>query len=207
MKKRKRENGVKLIERLVRLKWLLSGLGILFAAVVLVWLSQRAASPFTSRVLETLGVGLLPIGSFILMYEYGIRREYQQMVGQEFGQALKELARRCGECERFGLISLSEKRESNRLVEPFHNARAGEGNWQIDRNKVPQGNRDLLEIKKYQSRPKHFIMIHRQGVYVGNYLRGRRGNQCPHFFLEPDSPIAAEYIAHFDRLWSHAIPA
>jgi hypothetical protein len=268
----KRDKGLKLAEILIRLKWLLLGLIILVGAVLLIWRSQIEPSPLLSRLLETFGVGLLPISSFILIYEYGIRREYQRMVRLEFEQSLKELARRCGECERFGLLSLSEAREVDRLVEPFKTARAGdtvsalgvaladlvffetnekilkaiesgcrvrllyldpdcdeaerhstdecramgevkdsikaaESNWALDRKQISQAKLHLLEIRKYRARPKHFIMIQREGVYVGDYLQGRRGNRCPHFFFAPGSPIADKYVAHFEELWSHAVPA
>lgn len=262
------DSKVTLMDILIRWKWLLCGLGILATGIGLIGLSQ-VLSELWSKFVETVGIGLLPTGSFILIYEYGLRKEYQKLVREEFDTVLKEFGRRCAECEKFGLLSLSEKRESCHIEKPFEKAKKGdtisvlgvaladlvdfdrsekileaiqkgckvrllyldpdcdeaiqhsldegrnrdevtnaikgtESIWRSSINSLPASSQQLLEIRKYRSSPKHFIMIHRDGVYVGDYLGTRRGNKCPHFLLRADSPIARQHVAHFENLWTHA---
>jgi len=258
-------------QHVVKLKMWLWGFGVLLVAVALLLWSQTISDPFWKHVLETIAVGLLPVGTFILIYEYDTRKEYQKMVRNEFQGVLHDMARRCGECEKLGLHSLSDKRDPEKLVEPFRTTAAGEtisvlgvaladltdfernrevldairrgckvrllyldadcqearthsleekrgpeevtdhikgtqGNWQNDKAKLPSGVRNLLAIKKYRAIPKHFLLIYPKGVYVGHYLRGRRGNESPHFLIAPGSVLAEQYITHFDELWKAGVP-
>ncbi|MDO8683494.1 MAG: hypothetical protein Q7N50_08440 [Armatimonadota bacterium] len=259
---------VTFVDTLLRLKWLLWGLGILFVGVLLIWLGQTL-SGLQSIFVETVGIGLLPIGSFMLIYEYGMRKDYQKLVHEELEAGLKVLEQQCSQCKKFGLLALNDKRESCNVVAPFEETKVGEvisvlgvaladltafdtverilqaiqrgwrvrllyldpdceeakrhsldegrpqnevaadikgteNKWGSIINRLDQPSRGRLEIRKYRSDPKKFIMIHQDRVYVGDYLCDQRGNRCPHFLLEGDSPIAAKYKCHFEFIWQYA---
>ena len=102
----KSSSHIKFIDKIVNLKWLIIALAILFIGLGLLFLSNIMLNPLWFKLTETIGISLLPIGSFLLIYEYGMRKEYQNLIRQEFDESLKELACRCGQCEKYGLISL-----------------------------------------------------------------------------------------------------
>ncbi|MGA7720821.1 MAG: hypothetical protein WCA84_06560 [Ignavibacteriaceae bacterium] len=263
----KSSSHIKFIDKIVNLKWLIIALAILFIGLGLLFLSNIMLNPLWFKLTETIGISLLPIGSFLLIYEYGMRKEYQNLIRQEFDESLKELACRCGQCEKYGLISLNIIRDSKLIENVFKNAKFGESisllgvaladlltydskealinaaergsiikllylnpyceeaekhslveGQGIDdvkqdiektdkylkkhKNKYP----GTLSINNYTSMPKHFILIYKDGVYIGNYLNGQRGNRCPHFMFSPNSPIAKKYISHFNKVWDNSTP-
>jgi hypothetical protein len=260
---------IKILQIIVKRKWLIFSLVILSIGFVLLAYSSVIQNSFWSRFIETLSIGLLPVGSFLLIYEYGIRKGYQNMVRREFDDALKDVSRRCGECEKYGLLSISATRRTQLLANSFDNAQKGDSIsilgvaltdlTDFDRhekviNAITRGcsvrllyldpdcddaekhsldegrgandvtqdikkaerywRKDIhdyassynLEIRVYRSRPKHFILLHKNRVYSGDYLNGHRGNRCPHFLWSSESPIAEEYKSHFEELWKHSIP-
>jgi len=112
-----------LFGRLLRMKMWLCGIGIILFAVLVILGSQNTKDDFWKTFMETIGIGLLPVGSFILIYEYNTRRDYQELVRKEFQESLKEIAQRCGECEKYGLTSISDKRDPEILEQAFRQAK------------------------------------------------------------------------------------
>jgi len=254
-------------ELIVRQKMWIWGFGIIVVAILLLAVSSEFR---WDHLIETFAVGLLPVGSFLLIYEYDTRKQYQQMVRDEFSGSLGELATKCGECERFGLLSISNRRDTKRIEDILRSAKSGEtisvlgvalnnlaefernelimdavtrgcavrflyldpdsqevaahardeardqkevfgdiaataSIWRSDQDKLH--NPKKFQVRKYSAAPKCFLIIHKQGVYVGLYLRGNRGNKCPHFLCAPDGMLAKQYIRHFEQLWDQAQPA
>jgi hypothetical protein len=255
--------------KIIRLRMWIWGFAILLIAIFLLYWSQSLNETLVRKFFETFAIGLLPVGSFVIIYEYNTKKEYQKMVREEFSVVLQNMARRCGECEKLGLLSVSEKRDTEVLIDPFKNASKGqiisvlgvaladltdfvrkdfvehaiekgckvqllyldpecneaqthsleegrafnevtdhikgtESNWATLHKKMVNENK-LFEIRKYKSIPKHFMLISDQYVYVGDYLRGMRGNISPHYLFSADSILAKQYISHFRNIWKNAI--
>jgi hypothetical protein len=118
-----------------------------FASLVLVGASFEVATPFWKHLLETVGVGLLPVATFLLIYEFDTRKVYQQLVSSEFSQAFSGfgaefreafsgfgaefreafsgLGAICADCWKAGVISVDSLRPQEQVDSFFTTARQG----------------------------------------------------------------------------------
>ena len=107
------------IERLTRLKIALWACGIFIICLLMLYSTIWIQDPFWIHFIETIAIGLLPVATFLLIYEYDTRASYQQLVREEFQKALFGLTAICGESQKYGLISLSDERPKRFLDDFF----------------------------------------------------------------------------------------
>jgi hypothetical protein len=55
-------------------KWLIIGTVVISAGIIILSYAGEIKDPFLSKLLETIGIGLVPTGAFFLVYEFGIKK-------------------------------------------------------------------------------------------------------------------------------------
>lgn len=109
--------------RMLKWAWICISFSILFIGSSLLLGEDGNLWP---HALETIGVALLPIGTFMFIYELDTRTGYQRLVRDEFSAALSALAQKCGQCEDAGLLALHCERDNDFMLKSIK--AAGKGN-------------------------------------------------------------------------------
>ncbi len=104
---------------------LLWALGIGLAAITTLFCVRWVQDPLWIGFMDTIGVGLLPVATFLMIYEFDTRKAYQELVRSEFSEALSEVTAVCGDCHKSGLAALTDSRPKERLETFFSEAPNG----------------------------------------------------------------------------------